>query len=1274
MLPYSIVTTTTTLVFIFIHSIYTLDQPRRVTQPPTIIPGLNKDVIYFDKSQKYKPELPCSAIGNDPITFEWTKNGQIMDFKDIKYISNSTNKPRIILMDKHTGRIQITELREDDAGVYQCIAKNEFGTSLSQKIRLTESTTNAFENPQQERVHDVLAANSLKLECNPPKNEPPGFINWLKYQVKGTRRVDFDSRVAMDEDGNLYFANVQKDDENDGRKYVCQVELYNLGVFITGAVSILSVNDEQTKAQFPVELANKPKKDIVGLKGEHVTFQCIFSGNPTPEIRWERKSGGKIDSKRMESDHTKFNIAKVDYSDAGTYECIGTNSVSNARGIRHTFNLKVESKPTWTSKPVKVDAGEDEQAVFECAAEGRPEPIVEWFINGEPITSLGQNRKMMQSDGQLRFTELKRDDAQVVQCKVSNIHGSLWADVALSILAYKPELKVGFEEIKVTEGYKVTLPCEIDGKPNPLIFWKRGNQKMEGKRFRPMPTGNLTILNATMSDKGNWTCFAENKYGKLNSTGSLKVRRKTKIDIKPLPQKIIHGKSATFKCAASTDPEEIDNLEITWLKDGEPVDFSNPRITKNGINEISINGSTSEDTGKYTCVASNKLDKATADATLEVTAPPDPPEDVTFSSCLSDSAIVSWKPGFDNYSPIKNFTVEYNHSYEPDIWTKGATVLHPYTEAKVTLYPHANYTFRVFAMNDYGRSKPSERSIAMCDTNPAIPEKNPSGLRTDRSRPGWLIIKWNPMRPIEHYGDDFRYNLTIRKDGVINRTAIYDWEETKKEIYIGKIYEPYEMHIEAWNEKGKSSDLSMVHIGYTGEGELLTAPSNFELVPTINVTDKEAVFQWDPIDTKPQMVQGEFKGYKIKFWKEGERNTTEKIVEIVRQPEVDTRLKREASKETATVKTLYPNSKLVAEVVARNTHFESEPSNMIEFETEEGVPGRVKVARVVTRGAHHFLIEWEEPEEPNGNLTGYEIGYRKVEGFALSEIVQATKYDDPDRSRAYLGNLEANQEYNIYIRAKTSKGAGEEYDFDAKTANSGPLIVPEMIIDLVGEDFVIVSWNVNTKIDSPAGAYHYVKYREQGMLEWESSEMETIYNWINVSGLEPRTQYEFTVVANTKGLVESQSEIKRITTRGEGMQSATETTLAQTPWFIVMMVLIAVLILFLIVICFIKRSRGEKYNVQEREKLRGNDVENPDKDLYTDFPKSSETDPLAAGSPDSFDNEGDKLPGGSETDSMAEYGDVDPSKFNEDGSFIGQYGSQKPDEKGNQQSAMSTFV
>ena len=41
---------------------------------------------------------------------------------------------------------------------------------------------------------------------------------------------------------------------------------------------------------------------------------------------------------------------------------------------------------------------------------------------------------------------------------------------------------------------------------------------------------------------------------------------------------------------------------------------------------------------------------------------------------------------------------------------------------------------------------------------------------------------------------------------------------------------------------------------------------------------------------------------------------------------------------------------------------------------------------------------------------------------------------------------------------------------------------------------------------------------------------------------------------------------------------SSETSIAQAFWFIGMMVAIAVLILFLIVVCFFKRSRGEKYH------------------------------------------------------------------------------------------------
>ena len=60
-------------------------------------------------------------------------------------------------------------------------------------------------------------------------------------------------------------------------------------------------------------------------------------------------------------------------------------------------------------------------------------------------------------------------------------------------------------------------------------------------------------------------------------------------------------------------------------------------------------------------------------------------------------------------------------------------------------------------------------------------------------------------------------------------------------------------------------------------------------------------------------------------------------------------------------------------------------------------------------------------------------------------------------------------------------------------------------------------------------------------------------------------------------------------------------------------------------------------------------------------------------------NDETKPLGESDSDSMAEYDETDPSKFNEDGSFIGQYGGKKKgDEKmepdATSPSALSTFV
>ena len=59
--------------------------------------------------------------------------------------------------------------------------------------------------------------------------------------------------------------------------------------------------------------------------------------------------------------------------------------------------------------------------------------------------------------------------------------------------AYRPEIKSKFTEVKVAAEKDALLPCHIDGKPTPTIYWKREGLKMEGSRYIMDPKGNLTI-------------------------------------------------------------------------------------------------------------------------------------------------------------------------------------------------------------------------------------------------------------------------------------------------------------------------------------------------------------------------------------------------------------------------------------------------------------------------------------------------------------------------------------------------------------------------------------------------------------------------------------------------------------------------------------------------------------------------------------------------------------------------------------------------------------
>lgn len=141
--------------------------------------------------------------------------------------------------------------------------------------------------------------------------------------------------------------------------------------------------------------------------------------------------------------------------------------------------------------------------------------------------------------------------------------------------------------------------------------------------------------------------------------------------------------------------------------------------------------------------------------------------------------------------------------------------------------------------------------------------------------------------------------------------------------------------------------------------------------------------------------------------------------------------------------------------------------------------------------------------------------------------------------------------------------------------------------------------------------------------------------------------------------------------------------IATQGWFIGLMCAVALLILILLIVCFIRRNKGGKYPVKEKEDARADPEIQPMKEddgTFGEYSDAEDHKPLKKGSRTPSDRTVKKE---DSDDSLVDYGEGVNGQFNEDGSFIGQYSGKKEKEpaEGNESSeapspvnAMNSFV
>ncbi|NXE73023.1 NCHL1 protein, partial [Cochlearius cochlearius] len=1187
--------------FFFVLSLAAaIEIPLSVVQLPTITEQSRTQVAYpFDEDFTIK----CEARGNPQPTFNWTKDGKPFDLLSDPRIVASNNSGTFVIQNRGI----ITNFQ----GKYRCFASNVLGTAMSEEIELIVPSVPKFPKEKIEPL-DVEHGDSVILHCNPPKGIPPLHIYWMNIDLQ---HIPQDERVSMSLKGDLYFANVE---ENDSRSdYCCFAAFPRLRTIVQKMPMTLKVSrsnfikERKPKLLIPPESAGS-SSSVTVIKGGVLLLECIAEGLPTPHLSWVKVTGNlPKDEPETENFGKILKIDQVTAADEGTYQCTASNPMGRAK---HEFHVHVEEPPRWIKEPEGGVYSVGTNLVLLCEAIGNPEPTIQWKLNGMPIDSRTFRGRI--SAREISLTNLQLQDSAVYQCEASNKHGTILASANVNVLNIAPLILTSDGENYATVvGYSAFLHCEIFASPAADIRWTKDDsiEPLSTLRYELNKNGTLEIKGTKKEDSGSYACWAANSVGKRAITANLDIRDATKLVVTPKNPRVLKSHSILLKCQSEYDSHLKHSFKLSWRKDGDelPVNSTQDGRIILDRDTLFISSVALEDQGDYTCVASTALDSVAAESRLIVLDVPDPPEDLRLSENQNRSVRLSWKAGASHNSPVNESIIEFEENrWEPGRWQELTRAPGNDTTALLSLAPYMNYQFRVVSVNAVGRSQPSKASLRYA-TPPAAPDKNPENIRVEASEPNEMVMKWEPLKPVERNGPGLEYKVSWRQRGVEA-----DWnEETVKKHSLTlrntPTFVPYEIKVQAVNNLGSGPEPN-VTIGYSGEDIPDAAPSGVS-VDIVNSTLVKVFWFGIPRDR----VRGHLRGYKVSWWKtksmlDGKRHHPEKHF-----------LTFVGDRNYGMIPGLEPFSEFRLTVLAYNSKGDGPESSPVVFETPEGVPEQPRFLRILNFDKDSVTLSWGLPKKANGHLTGYILQYQLIN--ETHEIGPLNDVSVANRSTLSwkLSGLSSSTKYKFYVKACTVKGCGKPVTEEGLTMAQGSKGTGK------------ISEAVN-----PTQKFHPIE------------------------ALEPGTEYTVRLV--TKNWVDNNSIFEDvIETRGRAYAGIYDGISTQG-WFIGLMCAIALLTLLLLTICFVRRNKGGKYSVKEKEDLHPDPEAQSIKDeIFGEYSDSDEK-PLK-GSLQSINGD---IKATESADSLVDYGEGEHGMFNEDGSFIGAYSGSK--EKGSVESTGSS--
>ncbi|XP_033048693.1 neuronal cell adhesion molecule isoform X12 [Trachypithecus francoisi] len=904
---------------------------------------------------------------------------------------------------------------------------------------------------------------------------------------------------------------------------------------------------------------------------------------------------------------------------------------------------------------------------LECIAEGLPTPIIYW---AKEDGMLPKNRTVYKNfEKTLQIIHVSEADSGNYQCIAKNALGAIHHTISVRVKA-APYWITAPQNLVLSPGEDGTLICRANGNPKPRISWLTNGVPIEiapDDPSRKIDGDTIIFSNVQERSSAVYQCNASNEYGYLLANAFVNVLAEPPRILTPANTlyQVIANRPALLDCAFFGSPLPT----IEWFKGakGSALHEDIYVLHENGTLEIPV--AQKDSTGTYTCVARNKLGMAKNEVHLEI-------KDPTWIIKQPEYAVVQ-------RGSMVSFECKVKHDHTLTLtvlWLKDNKEL-PSDERFTVDKDHL--VIADVSDNDSGTytcvANTTLDSVSASAVLSVVDVPNPPfDLELTDQLDKSVQLSWTP-------GDDnnspitkfiIEYEDTMHEPGLWHHQTEVSGTQTTAQLKLSP-YVNYSFRVMAVNSIGKSLPSEASEQYLTKASEPDKNPSDVEGLGT---EPDNLVITWKPLNGFESNGPG--LQYKVSWrQKDGDDEWTSVVVANVSKYIV------------SGTPTFVPY--LIKVQALNDVGFAPEPAVVMGHSGEDlpmVAPGNVHVNVVNSTLAE---VHWDPVplKSIRGHLQGYRIYYWKTQSSSKRNrrhIEKKILTFQGSKTHGMLPGLEPFSHYTLNVRVVNGKGEGPASpDRVFNTPEGVPSAPSSLKIVNPTLDSLTLEWDPPSHPNGILTEYT-LKYQpinsthELGpLVDLKIPANKT--RW-TLKNLNFSTRYKFYFYAQTSAGSGSQITEEAVTTMDEAMASR-QVDIATQGWFIGLMCAVALLILILLIVCFIRRNKGGKYPVKEKEDAHADPEIQPMKEDDGTFGeyRSLESDaedhkPLKKGSRTPSDRTVKKE---DSDDSLVDYGEGVNGQFNEDGSFIGQYSGKKEKEpaEGNESSeapspvnAMNSFV